>query len=655
MLKIDLSNFYYIINFEYVSLLILVILLVFMIINKNITMKRGKIFFAFVSILTIAVLFNILKSLLVNQMIKNNNYDNILLLNFFQTTYLIFLFTSIFGFITYIAYLTCGLSYINNSKRRSFLFYLPAFIILIITFVNYFTCSILRFSFENNTLYFNINIPLLIVFIIIAAIYLIMSIILMVKFKNLYDKKQIIAISFLLPITFIGFIVEIATPSVLLLEFMMTISVILVQTVLESIEDIMDLNTNLDNLDEFNKVIKKAFYSNDINKTVVLIKIENIDDLYNSYSKAVVEKYLLDLTKYFKAFKKEYKIKDELYSLNNGYYASVCDKDEFVDTTPEDFVISSIRKDYCFDFIPIFKMCYFEILNDFESYDEVFNFVNNYRKSINFEKNNIVYSEIKNDKKFVIANHLNQIIDTAIKENEFKVYYQPIYSIKDKKFKSAEALVRLISKEYGFISPGDFIPYAENNGKIAEIDSFVMDEVFKFVSSDLFNDLGLEYIDINLSMAECSNPKLVERIIKLKDKYNVNPKNINLEITESFDISELDVINDNLNRLTKIGFELSLDDFGSGYSNIKRFSNLPISIVKIDKSLVDECNDKKMRKILDYSFSVVNTLNKQTVVEGVETKEQLDLFIEYGATYIQGYYFSKPLEFNSYIEFLREN
>ena len=182
-----------------------------------------------------------------------------------------------------------------------------------------------------------------------------------------------------------------------------------------------------------------------------------------------------------------------------------------------------------------------------------------------------------------------------------------------------------------------------------------MDEVFKFVSSDLFKDLGLEYIDINLSMAECSNPKLVERIIKLKDKYNVNPKNINLEITESFDISELDVINDNLNRLTKIGFELSLDDFGSGYSNIKRFSNLPISIVKIDKSLVDECNDKKMRKLLDYSFNVVNTLNKQTVVEGVETKEQLDLFIEYGATYIQGYYFSKPVEFNSYIEFLREN
>ena len=95
-------------------------------------------------------------------------------------------------------------------------------------------------------------------------------------------------------------------------------------------------------------------------------------------------------------------------------------------------------------------------------------------------------------------NHLEHIIDTALSENEFQVYYQPIYSIEDKKFKTAEALVRLISKKYGFISPASFIPYAENAGRIEEIDSFVMEEVFKFVSSDIFETLGLEYIEINL-------------------------------------------------------------------------------------------------------------------------------------------------------------
>ena len=182
-----------------------------------------------------------------------------------------------------------------------------------------------------------------------------------------------------------------------------------------------------------------------------------------------------------------------------------------------------------------------------------------------------------------------------------------------------------------------------------------MEEVFKFVSSPQFDELGLDYIEINLSMAECANKILVERIKKLKDKYNIDTRKINLEITESFDLNDQAEISKNLNKLVDMGFELALDDYGTGYSNINRFSTLPISIIKIDKSLVDEFEDESIKKILGFSFDLVKELDKKTVVEGVETEAQLKFFEKQGADYIQGYYFSKPLDFKKYVEFLKNN
>ena len=309
----------------------------------------------------------------------------------------------------------------------------------------------------------------------------------------------------------------------------------------------------------------------------------------------------------------------------------------------------------CNDYYPTVERCLIEIPNDFNSVNEVTKFVNNYRQAISFKNDFTKYSDVSNDHSLIISNNLDQIIDTALKEKEFKVYYQPIYSVEKKRFISAEALVRLVSRKYGFISPGSFIPFAEKTGRIEEIDLTVIEEVFKFVSSTVFKMLGLSYIELNLSMAEIINPIFIKRVRELMLKYNVNPDNINMEITESFESSELGIINDNLRKLTDMGFKLSLDDYGTGYSNINRFVSLPISIVKIDKSLVDESENEGIKKILDYSFTLVRSLNKETVVEGIETEEQLNRFIEFGADFIQGYYFSKPLDFDKFVEFLYKN
>ena len=652
----DLSDFKFVINFEYVAMLILFVMLINMIVQKRYTMKRSRVFIAIIAINILGTNFDAYASSLLN-VISDKPFLReryILLANLLSNTYFLFLFISIFVLVHYVVIITCGMEYIHSKKSRIAYFYSPAIVGTLIVIVNFFVCSLIQYDYDG-ALYTYINIPFFSVFAVISALYLLQSILLMFKFKAVFEKRQLAAIVAVLPIMFLGMVAELIVPKLLVLSFMISIAIILIQTVLESSEDIIDNKTNLPNMEEFIKAIKKSFFIKDKNKTVVLIRIANYNNFINSYSNNEINKYFVALSKYFIKFRKKLKIKDDLYSLNNGYYASICDKKVYVDVSPEDFYDEGLEREYCPDFFPDLELCYFEPFNDFESADEAINFVNNYRETIKFEKNYVRYSDVKHDKDLIIQNHLEQIIDTGFQEREFKVYYQPIYSVKDKKFKTAEALVRLVSKKYGFISPGSFIPYAESTGRISEIDSFVMEEVFKFVSSDKFKELGLEYIEINLSMAECVNVKLVERIKRLKDQYNVDPKNINLEITESFNPMDQEEINNNLNKLVELGFNFSLDDYGTGYSNINRFSKLPISIIKIDKTLVDDSKNEGMKKILDYSFGLVKDLNKQTVVEGVETKEQFELFKEYGANYIQGFYFSKPLDYNRYIEFVSNN
>lgn len=655
MIHIDLKDFQYIINYEYVAILIMIIMLGYMIFEKLLKFRRSRIFNSSIILSIISTSIDIIKSYLVNTIIKDPSVGEsmITVINVLQTLYLLLLFVSIFGFLTYIAFITCGLEYIHRKTIRKIMFYVPEMLLLIITFLNFFSPTVLRFSFDNG-IFFNVNIPGIFVSVSLSMIYLIYSIILMFKYRKIFEKKQVATITFVVPLMAVGFVTQLIVPKLLILSFMIAICIILVLTVLESSEDMIDDNTKMYNEEELIKVVKKCYFSHE-GKSIVLIKMGNFKDLMKSYNMVDIFNYTRETTIVMNKFKKANSLKFEMYSLNNGYYAFVGNNDYNVNFRTEDLLDYVYSIGICPDFIPDYEICYIRLTEDFENSDEAINFINNYRDIISFDSNFTKYSLVKDEKDLNIKNHLEQIIDTALKENEFQVYYQPIYSIKEKKFKTAEALVRLISKKYGFISPGSFIPYAENTGRITEIDSFVMEEVFKFVSSPTFEELGLDYIEINLSIAECVQNNLISRIKTLLDKYNVNPSRINIEITESYDTDEQRKINKNLNKLVELGFRLSLDDFGTGYSNISRFSTMPISIIKIDKSLVDKSIDEDIKKVLDYSFKLVNELDKETVIEGVETLDQLERFKEYGATFIQGFYFSKPLDYNNYVDFVKNN
>ena len=657
MTYIDKQDFEFILYFEYVAVFIMLVMLVYMFVQKRYSIRRSRVFIGILLLNIVSTMLDIYASRMLNIIVSDKEYTNkqLVIANILSTLYFLILFWSIFLFAVYAILISCGFDYIHKKKGIAAYFYLPVVIASIILISNFFECTFIQYGFSDGFVLVKTNLPGFSIITLCGSIYLIQSVLIMYKFKTVFEKKQLVAFTFVFPIVFIGFFLEIIYPKYLVLSFMLALFIIIMQTVFESSEDLIDTKTNFLNIEEFNNCIKKIFYSKDNNKIVVLVRIINYKDLMTAYSDNSINNFLLEIANYIKKYRINYKIKDEVYSLNNGYYASVFKRKNIKEFKLEYFYDDEIISENNIDFLPKFEFCYLEPYNDFKNSNEVLRFVKNFREMLKVDKDYVKYNDIKDDNLFVIQNELNEILDTALLENEFDVYYQPIYSIKDKRFKSAEALVRLISKKYGMISPADFIPYAENLGRISEIDSYVMENVFKFVSSEDFEKLGLEYIEINLSMAECAKSTIVDRIKQLKEKYNIDPKRINFEITESYDPVEQEIIYCNLYKLYEMGFELSLDDYGTGYSNINRFTNIPISVLKIDKSLVDDFKDENIKKILRFAFDIVHSLKKSTVIEGVETKEQLDEFIKYGADYIQGFYFSRPLNLEDFTKFIKNN
>ncbi|MBQ9608533.1 MAG: EAL domain-containing protein [Lachnospiraceae bacterium] len=248
-----------------------------------------------------------------------------------------------------------------------------------------------------------------------------------------------------------------------------------------------------------------------------------------------------------------------------------------------------------------------------------------------------------------------QMISDAIAEDRVVVYYQPIYSTEEKKFVSAEALVRIFDAEGNMIPPGEFIGIAEQNGMILKIGEMVFKKVCQFIAEKLPEKYGLEYIEVNLSTVQGSYEFLAESFIEIMDWYNVDPSMINLEITESGSVSAKKVLLDNMNKLIDYGVSFSLDDFGTGQSNLNYVVDMPVELVKFDRDMiVSYFENGKAKYVMEAAMHMIHGLKLKIVSEGIETKEMLDTMEKLGINYIQGYYFSKPIPEDEFLKYIRE-
>ena len=234
----------------------------------------------------------------------------------------------------------------------------------------------------------------------------------------------------------------------------------------------------------------------------------------------------------------------------------------------------------------------------------------------------------------------------GIQEHEFKVFYQPKYSIQNgaPKLASVEALIRWQHPELGLIPPDAFIPLFERNGQIREIDKYVWNEAAKQIDT-WKQKYGIALpVSVNLSRVDALDPNLEQTLDDLVAKYKLERKFLNLEITESAYTENADQLRDTIYRLREKGFVIEMDDFGSGYSSLNMLSSMPIDVLKMDRAFIQNIeHSEKDFRLVELILDIARSLHVPVIAEGVETEAQMLMLKNAGCALVQGFYFSRPL------------
>ncbi len=247
---------------------------------------------------------------------------------------------------------------------------------------------------------------------------------------------------------------------------------------------------------------------------------------------------------------------------------------------------------------------------------------------------------------------IEQLIDIAMQKDLFFIQYQPKFDAHGV-IHSAESLVRLRDEKGNIVSPGEFIPVAEESGLIVKLGDIVFQKVFNFIRHHqaLLKQSSIKTVAINVSPTQYSSVGFVDRVIAFAKEYEIDPSFIILEITEEVVAGNRDQVLDVMRRLKKEGFRFSIDDFGTGYSSLQYIKNFPLDELKIDKSFInDVLVDEKVMAIVKTIIDMAHNLKLYVTAEGVETQEQFEVLYHYRCDLFQGFFFSKPLDEEKFIQ-----
>lgn len=252
--------------------------------------------------------------------------------------------------------------------------------------------------------------------------------------------------------------------------------------------------------------------------------------------------------------------------------------------------------------------------------------------------------------------HIIDDMDRALENEEFIVYFQPKYELKNLSPHGAEALVRWQKPDGTLIPPGDFIPVFERNGFIAKLDYYVWEKVCQFIRKELDEGREPDPISVNVSRVNLYSPNFVETLVDLVERYKIPPKYLNLEITESVFSDNASVIQNAVGFLHKAGFTILMDDFGSGYSSLNTLKDVDLDVLKIDmKFFTKGATKEKAEKIIEAVVKMAESLDMPVIAEGVEEKGQVDFLSDLGCNYIQGYYFARPMPEEQYQKLIEQD
>ena len=632
-------------SFDIAAILILTLLLISCILRKLTSGTPNKLFLLFIFTTWIATGFDIWAVCL-----DNANSTNLSALLVAHSGYLLVHNFTVPVYVLYVISLTDTWHKIRKSRWIQVVLWTPFLIVTAALLLNPFMETMFQVygGYQRGPWFFLIYVA--------VAIYLIFVIGYMLQYRDLLERSKTIAVMSYIPIGITALIIQLVFPSTLVEMFSSAISLLLMSIGVQRPEEIMDSDTQFMKYSAYATDMTRN-YRNDKHVNVVMLNIGNFSSInaMMGYDFAMV--VLDDVVARIRKINRTLENKGDVYYLDRGRFRMIfAENDRERAVKAADMLVKSLTEKSDFNNLDV-SLNPFVILarcpEEIPDFNTLMTFGMDFHEKLRFEGRVMKVSEAIHEDMFEIQNNIDKIIENALNFRRFQVYYQPIYSTERGRFISAEALLRLFDPNYGFISPELLVTAAEKSGAIHRIGDYVLEEVCSFIASGEFESLGLEYIEVNLSVTQCMRGNLAEDVLAIMKKYDVSSEKINLEITETAASHAQEVMAENLSKLTQAGISFSLDDYGTGYSNIKRVIQLPLKIIKLDKTFVDEQDNPKMLVVLKNTVAMLKDMNMEIVVEGIETQEMLDFFTGLHCDFIQGYFFSKPIPKPEFINFIR--
>ena len=555
----------------------------------------------------------------------------------------------------YIIAITDSMHLVRNRRLLKTAYWIPLAAVAVLLVVNLFNGCL--FTFDENGIYKRGE--MFLVLYISTAFYIVFGMYYLFKYRKTVAFDRWIALMLVVPVSVFSAFIQLLFPEMIIEIFMNAISIMFVSTIVQRPEEFLDVETGARNETALISDTKRMFITG---KPVdmILIKIINYQNMLDYISSEDVSAIMRKIVSFLYEKSESMKMKNtDIYFQKRGMICIISEAEyhdrisgylnEVMEYLRNPIVVSEISLNCDV------SVCSVRCPEDIDSFESINLFINNFIDKGSSADKLYEASDIINNRNYSIQLNIETIINKAIAENRFKVYYQPIYSVSEKRFVCAEALIRLYDDEYSFVSPELFIPAAEKNGSIHRIGKYVLEEVCRFISSEQFRKLSISFIDVNLSAVQCMNSNLTGEIQEILARYGVPPKSIVLEITETAASHEHNIMDENIKLLTDAGFDFSLDDFGTGYSNMSRIADLTFKIGKLDRIFTRTGENEKLDLVTESSVHMMKAMNMKIVVEGVETREMLDRFTSLGCDYIQVYYFSRPLPEDEFVKFILEN
>lgn len=634
--------------FDYCALLMFVIILVATVMRKMTRGKKNRVFLGMVVlciITTIADMWAVYLDNLGSGHVVGKYVSHTLYL------YLHSLITPVY--LIYLAMQTDTIHKLRKSRLQQTAVFLPVTILTVLMLVNCFLPVI--FYLDQQDAY--VRGSGFWALYAVVAFYIVYGIYYVFKYKETINRRRLVSLVSIYPLMMISVVIQMFYKNLIIEMFTNACGILVIAMMIQRPEERIDSELGLLKLSAYVSDMKCAFVNEKAIQIVMVnvVNYKSIQDMLGYDATVDVKKVI---TKKIISMDRKFSLGAEIYYIGDGKFRIVVDDRHFDAVEKVAQKMSAFMKKEMklkqMDLNLVSRVCITRCPEDIADVDSLIVFGSDLNNM--YYSGDVLYAaDIYRKEYYDIKKDIDRIIESALANHKFSVYYQPIYSVKESRFHSAEALLRLQDEKYGFISPDIFITAAEKSGAINKIGDFVLEEVCKFIASENFARLGLDYIEINLSVVQCMQNNLASHILDILKKYNIRPEQINLEITETATSYSQKTMLENLSILSEAGIQFSLDDFGTGYSNMKRIASLPLYLVKLDKSFTDVEENPRLMIVLQNTIQMIKAMDLQIVVEGVETEKLAKQFSDLQCEYIQGYYYSKPVPQDEFVKFIEAN